>query len=77
MTRRRHPVTGAPEIPALLLETWSVYEQHDRMVDAAAAAGVSFAMFKKRLRELYTILGVKSSQQAGRVLRERGLVGII
>lgn len=67
----------APDIPALLLETWRVYEQHDRMVDAAAAAGVSFAMFKKRLRELYVLLGVNSSQQAGRVLRERGVLGIM
>lgn len=72
--RRRHPITGAPEIPALLLDTWRVYERHDRMVDAAEAAGVSFAMFKKRLRELYTLLGVNSSQQAGRVLRERGVL---
>lgn len=74
--RKRHPITGAPEIPALLLDTWRIYERHDRMVDAAEAAGVSFATFKKRLRELYRILGVQSSQQAGRVLRQKGILGI-
>lgn len=64
----------APDIPALLLETWLVYEGHERMVDAAAEAGVSLAVFKRRLHELYTLLGVRSSQQAGRSMRERGII---
>lgn len=62
------------DIPQVLLDTWRVYERHDRMVDAALEAGVSVAMFKKRLRDLYARLDVSSSQQAGRVLRERGLL---
>lgn len=62
------------DIPQVLLDTWRVYERHGRMVDAALEAGVSVAMFKKRLRDLYARLDVSSSQQAGRVLRERGLL---
>jgi len=45
------------DIPQVLLDTWRVYERHDRMVDAALEAGVSVAMFKKRLRDLYARLG--------------------
>lgn len=65
---------AAPDVPAPLLEAWLVYERHDRMADAAAEAGVSLAVLKRRLHDLYVLLGVSSSQQAGRVLRESGII---
>ncbi len=61
-------------IPPELLETWRIYERHDRMVDAAKEAGCSLPAFKYRLRRLYRHLGVGSSQAAGRVLREERII---
>lgn len=66
--------TPADGIAAVLLDTWRIYERHDRMEDAAIEAGINLSTFKRRLHMLYRALGVGSSQQAGRVLREWGII---
>lgn len=62
------------DIAPILIETWRIYERHDRMVDAAAEAGVSLGAFKGRLHRLYRALGVGSSQRASRALRDWGII---
>lgn len=65
---------GTTGLNPLLVETWLLYEQHDRMEDAARAAGCTVHAFKRRLHRLYQELGVGSSQRAGRALRDRGII---
>lgn len=56
------------------LELFRLYETHGSMMAVAEAAHAGEGYVRNKLSFLYKKLGVKSAIQAGRALREKGLI---
>lgn len=58
-----------PPIPAELLETFRVYQRTGAYSETALALGLSPSQVKRRLADLYELLGIEAAPNAGKAIQ--------
>ena len=58
-----------PSIPSELLSTFRVYQRSGSYSGTATALGLSVPQVKRRLAELYALLGIEATPNAGKAIQ--------